>query len=522
MNMWVVAYYLHAVLFLNQNFFWACHAVNDMSATNAHASQEAGLSDDLAQVSCEGSRCSTEVDMGLNVLQQQVVNEKNSRALDEPSGEAEATKPVKDAHRADIVADEAPKHALEQPPSGHENLVLEERESLNLTASHVLIVTIQRANNLETEWWEHRDPYVEFQIVHKDSSKRTTKTVHDNQHPTWNEKVHYGQYQPGDALYFKIWDEDHDWDDALGEAYFKPNCKQTGVKTLPLSTTGTLTVKIECVGSPKVTHVESMVNMASDVYGVHKKGYTPAYDLGDWDLVMHKREWGDNLAVYQNGNQCTLAFTGSETLQHGSMVRDWVTNAWAFSKSRCGNEIHSGFYNEVWRSTVTWNWNNKMQPFLASDACSGGIYVVGHSLGGAAASVFTSCVNQDKKWLSGKGFKVKEVYTIGAPAVSKKPLRQADGCLKGLRIYNEDKNNYDLVPFLAQWAGMVHPNLKAMIVTKKSETVVEETEFDCNSKEAVSGDKRKDEKLQEWKVISNGLCHIAGEYVKRMKTLFSR
>lgn len=497
----MVANYLHAVLFLNQNFL---------------------------QVLCEGSQCPTESDVGVGALQQQMVNKKNSNPMNEALEEAEAAKPGKEVQKADIVADETTKLAIELPPNGRENLVLEERrenlvleerESFNHTASHVLIVTVERANNLQTSWWSHSDPYVEFQIAHKDFSKRRTKTVHDNPHPIWNQKVHYKNYQPGDVLSFKVWDEDHGWDDSLGDAYLTPDCKQTGTKTLSLSTSGTLTVKIECVGSPKISHVEAMVRIASEVYNVHKEPYEQTLDLGDWDLVDHKREWGDNLAVYQNGKECTLAFTGSETLVAGSQVRDWFTNAFAVSTSKCGNRIHAGFYNEVLRATITTHWNSVMQPFLASDACSGGVYVVGHSLGGAAASVFTACVNQQEKWLWGKGFKVKEVYTIGAPAVSKEPLRQSDGCLKGLRIYNEDETTYDYVPYLAQWAGMVHPNLKAVKLTKKTNDEVEKQELDCNSKEAVNGDKKVDS-VGVLKVSSNVNAHLAPEYISRTQKTF--
>merc|ERR1719507_467415 len=308
-----------------------------------------------------------------------------------------------------------------------------------------------------------------------------------------------------------------------------PDCKQSGTKTLKLSKSGTLTIKIECT-VPKTdpasgAKYEIMAKLAEDVYEVHEDDYLQKpKDLGEWDLVHHVREWDDNLAVYQNGKECTLAFAGSEAKPSEGGLRDWFTNAAAIPIPKCGNWIHLGFYNEVRRATMTRHWRNTMQPFLASDSCSGGIYVVGHSLGGAAAEVFTACVNQKKQWLWGKNFAVKEVYTIGAPAVSRRPLQQHDGCLKGARIYNEDDDQYDPVPFVAQKAGMVHPKLKAIRLKEKKisgdKKEWKSIEFDCMSDEAQKGDKAVDNNGDVWKLVTNGGIHMAGKYVDRLKEIF--
>jgi len=390
-----------------------------------------------------------------------------------------------------------------------------------------LHVTIERANNLnEPSWWDQRDPFVEIEIAQKHWTKRRTGTKSNTQDPIWNKLVHYKDYQQGDRLLFHVWDEDHMWHDDLGDAEMTPDCKQSGTKTLKLSKSGTLTIKIECTAVPRTVAAsgkkyEIMAKLAMDVYNVHNVSYEPEEDLGDWDLVHHVREWDDNLAVYQNGKECTLAFTGSEYKLADGGLRDWLTNAAAIPIPKCGNWIHLGFYNEVRRATMTSHWRNTMQPFLASDSCSGGIYVVGHSLGGAAAEVFTACVNQKKQWLWGKNFAVKEVYTIGAPAVSRRPLQQHDGCLKGARIYNEDDDQYDPVPFVAQKAGMVHPKLKAIRLREvEKEKEWKSIEFDCMSDKAHKGDKAVDNNGEAWKLVTNVRIHKREEYVARLKKIF--
>jgi len=342
---------------------------------------------------------------------------------------------------------------------------------------------------------DKRDPYVEMVITNKPWTMRTTGIKSNNHRPVWGERFHYIDYQPGDKLMFHIWDHDKITDDDhLGDVEVTPDCKQKGTKVLELSGKGHLTIMLECVPGQATSpeHMEvTMAKIAADVYDVNKKGHK-SQGLDYWDLVQSFRRYGDNVAVYQKGKECTLAFTGSG-------LDDLVTNLVFVTTqtTACGYELHRGYWNEVKRLVFgTTEWPGMMQPFLASDNCTGGIYVVGHSLGGAVAEIFTACVNQKERWLKGKGFKVKEVYTIGALAVAKTALEQPDGCLKGARIYDEDGEKcdplqFDPAPYLSQLAGarLVHPKLKA-VQLKKTSSGVEKREFDCQSEEAINGDKK--------------------------------
>jgi len=234
-----------------------------------------------------------------------------------------------------------------------------------------------------------------------------------------------------------------------------------------------LKVRVECVPGTD-SFMESMVHMASAAYA---DGAPPE----DWETVETIGD-ADILKVFQKNKECVVAFSGTNDFA------DVITDVAAVPTPQCGYGMHLGFYNEAKRFINTANFSQKVVPFLASDQCSGGIYAVGHSLGGAVAEIFTVCVNQREDWIPGNPFDVKEVYTIGAPAVALSPLKQHGGCLNGARFYNEDEETYDPVAFVAQLAGFEHPNLRAVQLISSSDKVVGR-ELDCMSQEAVEGNR---------------------------------
>jgi len=113
--------------------------------------------------------------------------------------------------------------------------------------------------------------------------------------------------------------------------------------------------------------------------------------------------------------------------------------------------------------------------------------VAGHSLGGALAEIFAACMDH----LGDKApFKIKAVYTIGAPGVAEQPLvnsQQASKCFNGARIFNEDRSTFDPVPYIAKVGGFVHPQLKAIQLHEDGDDKLSMKEFACTSKEATKG-----------------------------------
>jgi len=222
----------------------------------------------------------------------------------------------------------------------------------------------------------------------------------------------------------------------------------------------------------------------------------------------------DKLQLYRRRGECSVVFEGTDE------STDWLTNVnmvpWPSRK--CGGFwIHTGFRKELRRLTSAKEWP-KVQETLSGSECSAGIYAVGHSLGGAMASVFTACVNAQAGYFEGNPFRVKELYSFGAPLVSfRHPLAEANGqCLKGARFYNEDEDEghshhrwIDPVVTLPPLLGWFHPKLKAIRLTQV-DGEYEEEEFACDSREATSPSLF----LSDWKKVS---LHNIQDYIKRVK-----
>merc|ERR1719265_1229708 len=137
----------------------------------------------------------------------------------------------------------------------------------------------------------------------------------------------------------------------------------------------------------------------------------------------------------------------------------------------CGGrfkDVHKGFkeeFNNIWDSNAM---QDTMMPYLKENCDS--VFAVGHSLGGALASLFAAWINAHADCMDyDPGFIVGRLYTTGALAISKTKLTSDahdDKCFPGKRIYNEDygllDNPVDPVARLAQKIGYKHPKVKAV------------------------------------------------------------
>lgn len=197
-------------------------------------------------------------------------------------------------------------------------------------------------------------------------------------------------------------------------------------------------------------------------------GLRPDHDGRGWTLEqslevgvvggLHK----DRLGIYKQGTTCALAFSGTDDVQ--DITNDLNPEAGDI----CGmGRVHLGFFRELVQMTQEPGFQSTLVPYLANQCTT--VFAVGHSLGGAVASLFSSIVNNGyncpliPSTLS-PGFTIAKLYTVGAPAVSKDQITDANGaCFGGKRIFNEDNgilNPVDPVARVMQKINFLHPMIE--------------------------------------------------------------
>jgi len=99
-------------------------------------------------------------------------------------------------------------------------------------------------------------------------------------------------------------------------------------------------------------------------------------------------------------NELFLIFRGTTTANHNA---DWISNARiGVSSSKTGLPIHTGF-NQIFNSILP-----QLKIFLGENNQIKSVHCIGHSLGGAVASLAVDWVK------SNRGIPVT-LYTFGAP-----------------------------------------------------------------------------------------------------------
>lgn len=128
-----------------------------------------------------------------------------------------------------------------------------------------------------------------------------------------------------------------------------------------------------------------------------------------WNLVGSALAGEEDIShlFQQPGSlRCMLTFEGSDSFS------DWVTDAAVRRAEFCGLEmkVHVGFRNEVRRLVKSESWQREIRPKLGK--CSS-VDAVGHSLGGATATLFTTCVD----FANGSDDYNLMGWTMGTPAL---------------------------------------------------------------------------------------------------------
>eukprot|EP00435_Cladocopium_sp_Y103_P045073 s1037_g12.t2 len=112
---------------------------------------------------------------------------------------------------------------------------------------------------------------------------------------------------------------------------------------------------------------------------------------------------------------------------------------------------------------VCWMCSNAELFKSLKDKCSL-LILVGHSLGGAMASLYAAAA--DEWGLKGADY----LYTFAAPAVATSPLHRFYDCFPGARFFIADNvTHYDVVPAVANWVGYVHPLIDTVRISAAPE-----------------------------------------------------
>jgi hypothetical protein len=268
-------------------------------------------------------------------------------------------------------------------------------------------------------------------------------------------------------------------------------------------------------------HEVAMMTLAAHTYTTAKIGDV----IATWTVkkqcdkkpasILPWKAGHDYMTLYQKGNQCVLAFAGTDDL------KDSITDVDAIgTENLCGREFHAGFGKDLKAFMFMPCWKDEFAPFLASDACSGGRITVGHSLGGALAEGFAYCANAG--YQQSPNFTINEVFTCGAPGVAVKPLENKltkDGCFAGRRFINIDGGRLDPVPAVTQVLKSihyVHPRMPAVWLSEDGYGDVKHTDLPCNENHSVQLP------VTDLKCFPDGADHNMQKYLYRGEAVYGR
>lgn len=145
-----------------------------------------------------------------------------------------------------------------------------------------------------------------------------------------------------------------------------------------------------------LNQANKFAKMANIAYKDEKEAKKEYKKLG-WNSHIFLEHKGAQCHIVWNKDDIALCFRGTEPDEMSDVLAD--LNAWP-SKSMTDGWVHSGFRNELDKL-----WTH-IEP-IASEYNEKNLYVCGHSLGAAMATICTSRIEEFRK--------VEVLYTYGSP-----------------------------------------------------------------------------------------------------------
>ena len=175
-----------------------------------------------------------------------------------------------------------------------------------------------------------------------------------------------------------------------------------------------------------IENCHRMAVMAEAAYLQKEEGTAKFKSLG-YTSVKYIDVRGAQCYVVSNKNEMVLAFRGTEPKQKSDLVAD--LNAIP-DRGQVGGFVHNGFQTEV---DKIWD---KLETLIEKKPKKKPLFITGHSLGGAMATICASRIQKD----------VTCLYTYGSPRVGSKKF--VENC--NITHYRHVNNNdaVPTVPFL--------------------------------------------------------------------------
>jgi triacylglycerol lipase len=155
---------------------------------------------------------------------------------------------------------------------------------------------------------------------------------------------------------------------------------------------------------------------------------TIAQTLKTWGNFPNFRFFsGRETQAYLMGNDdlAVLAFRGTQS----DNLRDWMTDAKILLVPGCSGKVHAGFLEGV-----NWIWTDLLRELPRFRQNNQRLFVTGHSLGAALATVATAKLQEAKQPVDG-------LYTFGSPRVGDKKFADAFDQVFGQRAFRLVNNN---------------------------------------------------------------------------------
>jgi len=161
----------------------------------------------------------------------------------------------------------------------------------------------------------------------------------------------------------------------------------------------------------------TLASISKLVYSDESEVESGAYEMGFPEFAWFDAD-GTQAAVLSNDEDCVLAFRGTTD------ITDWMTNLDVFKTRGRFGEVHNGFQEAL---NLVWD---DIEPVLAQYGDKD-LYITGHSLGGALATLALTETGQG------------ELYTFGSPRVGDEEFKNIFNHL--YKTYRFQNNN-DVVP----------------------------------------------------------------------------